>query len=236
VIVIIPDMFGWQDTSIRLLADTLCHRTGATIYLPDFLSGDSLPATHIPLSIELPGEPTFLERAKHNVQRAQIFGPWLFRHREAVSWPIINAFFEALYTEDPARTVCVAGYGWGGRYAALLTHRDRWMLSHGGFREGGFVHAAFSAHPSLLVVPGEVAACARPVSFALGDCDELVPMKTVEGIKAALDEKKAGEYEVMVYEGGQYGFAIRGDPGKAAERELLEDATTQAVEWFKRFL
>jgi dienelactone hydrolase len=228
-------MFGWQDTSIRLVADKLGHRTGATVYVPDFLSGDSLSSEHIALSIELPGEPTFLERAKHNVTRAQIFGPWLFHHREAISWPIINAFFEALYTEDPARTVCVAGYGWGGRYAALLTHRDRWMLSHGGFREGGFVHAAFAAHPSLLVVPGEVAACARPVSFALGDCDELMPVKTVEGIKSAV-ATLGGENEVTVYEGGQYGFAVRGDASKVVEREMLEAATTQAVEWFKRFL
>jgi dienelactone hydrolase len=72
----------------------------------------------------------------------------MFKHREGVSWPIINGFFEALHKDNPARKVCVAGYSWGGRYAVLLTHRERWMMSDGVYREGGFVSAAFAAHPS----------------------------------------------------------------------------------------
>ena len=75
---------------------------------------------------------------------------WDFRHREAVSWPIINKFFGDLYDENATRKVFAAGYGWGGRYACLLTHRKRWTLSGGRYREGGLVESVFVAHPSEL--------------------------------------------------------------------------------------
>ena len=39
VIVIIPDIFGWEFINNRLLADEYAERSGRTIYLPDFMSG-----------------------------------------------------------------------------------------------------------------------------------------------------------------------------------------------------
>jgi dienelactone hydrolase len=155
-----------------------------------------------------------------------------------VSWPIINGFFEELYKAAPTRVVLVAGYCWSGRYALLLTHRERWMMSDGAFREGGFVHAAFCAHPSLLAIPKEITAISRPASFALGDCDEVVPTKSVERIRAGLAEKSKAmiETEVVVYEGAQHGFAIRADLAKPMEKIQFEEVTQQAVRWFKKFL
>lgn len=178
---------------------------------------------------------------KHNVRRAQAVGPWLLRHREAVSWPIVNGFFEALYREAPARTVCAAGYSWGGRYAVLLTHRSRWVLSdQETFREGGLVACAFAATPALLAVPKEVAAIARPVAFALGDCDEMLSMASVSHLQAALqgddDKQKAVETEVVVYNGGTNGFALRGDLAQQRDKELFDSAAQQAIGWFRRFL
>ena len=201
--------------------------------------GDSVSTEHLELVGEPEGEPGFIEKAKWNFRRMQAFGPWLVRHREAVSWPIINGFFEALYKEDRTRTVMVAGYSWGGRYALLLTHRDRWMMKNGGgYREGGFVHAAFAAYPTSLSVPADIKAIARPASLALGDCDEMMGVKTVEEIQKLLEGRTAEEVqtEVRIYEGALHGFAVRADLGKVMEKEQYEGAAKQAAEWFKKFL
>ncbi|KAI5850622.1 Alpha/Beta hydrolase protein [Tricharina praecox] len=241
IIVIISDMFGWQLPNTRLLADRIRRETGATVYVPDFLAGDSVPTEHLELVGEPEGEPGFMEKAKWNFRRVQAFGPWLVRHRDAVSLPIVTAFFEALYKEDRTRTVMVAGYSWGGRYALLLTHRNQWMMSNGGgYREGGFVNAAFVAHPTLLSVPSDITAIARPTSLALGDCDEVMGIKTVEQIQKLLEGKAASpeevQTEVHVYEGALHGFAVRADLGKVMDKEHYEGAAKQAVEWFKKFL
>ena len=39
VIVIIPDVFGWDFINSRLLADEYAEKSGRTIYLPDFMNG-----------------------------------------------------------------------------------------------------------------------------------------------------------------------------------------------------
>lgn len=71
----------------------------------------------------------------------------MFRHREAVSWKIINGFFEAIHKENTTRKVFVSGFCWGGRYACLLAQREKWFLSDRSYREGGLIDAVFLAHP-----------------------------------------------------------------------------------------
>jgi dienelactone hydrolase len=39
VIVIVPDVFGWEFINNRLLADAYAEKSGRTIYLPDFMNG-----------------------------------------------------------------------------------------------------------------------------------------------------------------------------------------------------
>lgn len=42
VIVIIPDVFGWILPNVRLLADGFARKTGLTVYVPDFMSGECI--------------------------------------------------------------------------------------------------------------------------------------------------------------------------------------------------
>ena len=49
VIVIIPDVFGWNFINNRLLADEYAERSGRTVYLPDFMFGILFPALRIEL-------------------------------------------------------------------------------------------------------------------------------------------------------------------------------------------
>jgi dienelactone hydrolase len=39
IIVIVPDIFGWDFINSRLLADDYAEKTGKTVYLPDFMFG-----------------------------------------------------------------------------------------------------------------------------------------------------------------------------------------------------
>jgi len=49
IIVIIPDMFGWQLPNTRLLADKIRRETGATVYVPDFMAGELLILLFLPV-------------------------------------------------------------------------------------------------------------------------------------------------------------------------------------------
>jgi dienelactone hydrolase len=39
LVVIIPDMFGWEITNSRFLADSYAKKGGFLVYLPDFMAG-----------------------------------------------------------------------------------------------------------------------------------------------------------------------------------------------------
>lgn len=39
VVVIIPDIFGWEISNSRLLADSYAKKGGFLVYLPDFMAG-----------------------------------------------------------------------------------------------------------------------------------------------------------------------------------------------------
>ena len=42
IIVIIPDMFGWDFINNRLITDEYAEKLGRVVYLPDFMNGMSL--------------------------------------------------------------------------------------------------------------------------------------------------------------------------------------------------
>ncbi|RPB12190.1 esterase/lipase [Morchella conica CCBAS932] len=212
VIVIIPDVFGWLLINTRLLADVYARKTGLSVYVPDFMFGDSFPVENMQL------------------------GAWMFRHREAVSWKIINGFFEAIHKENTTRKVFVSGFCWGGRYACLLAQREKWLLSDRTYREGGLVDAVFAAHPSLLAIPKDIELIAKPVSFAMAEEDERLPMKDVEKIIEILGKQKMFKSEVVTYDGAKHGFALRGNIEIQAQRENMENSQDQAVNWFKQYL
>ena len=61
LVVIIPDMYGYAQPSVRLLADRLAAETGAGVYVPDFFGGDALPLSHL-AELSESGEVSYFEK------------------------------------------------------------------------------------------------------------------------------------------------------------------------------
>lgn len=112
--------------------------------------------------------------------------------------------------------------------------------------EHPLIDCAFTAHPSLLSLPGDIDKVYFPLSVANGDDDKYMGkekmvslVKTLEGKCAgegtAEGEREEGRYEAVVYPGAKHGFAVRGDPGDPLQRESEEGSEEQAVRWFRRF-
>jgi len=57
VIVIIPDVFGWEFGNNRILADEYAERSGRTVYLPDFMFGREFPLAKLRLIARLYSRP-----------------------------------------------------------------------------------------------------------------------------------------------------------------------------------
>ncbi|KAL7266403.1 hypothetical protein RUND412_011052 [Rhizina undulata] len=240
IIVIIPDVFGWELINVRLLADSYAKKTGLTVYLPDFMFGDAIPKEYMQLVVPITGEEmATAEKLKFGLVAYPRMGVWLARHREAVTWPIVNGFFEALFRESNSRKHFVAGFCWGGMYAIRLSQRNKWVLSDGSFKEGGLVHAVYTAHPSLLTIPKDIEAISVPVSFALAGHDERLPVESINQIKATLDKKEGKKKlasEVVAYKDSKHGFATRGNMEIEDAKEAMAKAESQAANWFLKFL
>lgn len=137
---------------------------------------------------------------------------------------------EALRRNEAAHLpVGVTGYCWGGKHVVLLAE---------GFKVDGkpLIDAAFTAHPSFLSLFDDIEKITVPVSFALGDKDNMVSpeqAKQLEKIVLAKPEGQKGE--CRIYPGYGHGFACRvdvtnEDPKGAAEAE------DQALAWFEKHL
>jgi dienelactone hydrolase len=147
--------------------------------------------------------------------------------REAVVKPRIDSFFRSLRGASSLK-IGVAGFCFGGRYTILLCGTAFPPKDDG----TPLVDCGFTAHPSLVAVPGDVVAVCRPLSVANGDDDLWLGRSKMQTLQKILEEKHAG-HEVVVLEGAVHGFAVRGDPRDPRQAELGLQAEDQAVAWFR---
>ncbi|KAL2017473.1 hypothetical protein VTK56DRAFT_2069 [Thermocarpiscus australiensis] len=238
-VVIIPDAFGWKLPNTRVLADAYARRVPCTVYVPDFMNGYAIPESVMPILEAAQPQPTEskllfkLKRAWSFLTILPVLLRFLVRNRAAAAHPRVLSFFRALRAASGRGKIAAAGFCWGGLHAVRLTHD---VPDSNGVDP--LVDCAFTAHPSLLTIPGDIEAVVRPLSVANGDDDEYMGREKMRRVVAILEGKNraAGRevHETAVYPGAKHGFGVRANPADPVQREAAERSEEQAVRWFRR--
>ncbi|KAI1348533.1 dienelactone hydrolase family protein [Xylaria sp. FL0043] len=231
IVVLIPDIFGWDFVNIRLMADSFAKKKDYRVYVPDFMKGNAAPVSMINSMQKVMAPKTWadtLSKPYHLLAVIRTAIPTIYLNRIGKTYPIVKSFMEALRHNEAAHLpVGVTGYCWGGKHCILLAE---------GFTVDGkpIMDAGFVAHPSFLSLFDDIEKISLPVSFALGENDNMISPKQAEQLEKIVLEKPDGQKgEVRMYPGYGHGFACRvdvknDDPKGAAEAE------DQALAWFEK--
>ena len=230
-IIFLVDIFGWEFKNVRLLADNYA-KAGFYCYIPDVHQGDSLPLSFLQ-NVEPPLKDRenagLVDKAKDAAIVPTTLGPWLVKHREGVSAPLIDGFVNTVGQIPGTQKVGAIGFCWGGRYAILQAH---------GKKEGsvGGVDAAYACHPSLVTIPGDFDPVAVPLSLAMGTKDSLVDEKQIGQIQDVMGKKTDVPHEIQIYEDQIHGFALRSDWSSDKDQRAMDDSEKQGIDWFNKYL
>ncbi|KAF2833670.1 alpha/beta-hydrolase [Ophiobolus disseminans] len=120
-ILVVPDIFGWKLTNVRILADHYAKEANATVYVVDFFDGEVVD----PDALSDP------EKAK-NFDLMAFIG----RHSKEIRWPEVKACAQEL--KKQYSKVAAMGFCYGG-WACMKLAADPSLID-----------AISTAHPSLL--------------------------------------------------------------------------------------
>ncbi|KAI9818022.1 MAG: hypothetical protein M1827_000646 [Pycnora praestabilis] len=234
-IIFLTDIFGWEFKNTRLLADNYA-KAGFYTYIPDVFNGDAIPISfldNVEPNVKSREQLSLLDKGKNQAIIATTLPPWLIRHREGVSKPIIDGFINAVRHIPGTNKIGAVGFCWGGRYAILEAHGSKETAS--GSDVSG-VDAAYACHPSLVAVPGDFDPITKPISFAVGDNDSLLDNTTVGKIQDLMAKKTDVPHEFRIYENQVHGFALRSDWSDAKDKEAMDESEKQGIAWFNEYL
>ncbi|KAL4784084.1 Alpha/Beta hydrolase protein [Aspergillus varians] len=209
-ILFIPDLFGWTFPNIRLLADHYAREINATVYVPDFFGGEILDfdllASEQFAQLDLPG---FLYRNGREQREAEIFD-----------------CARALKAQLGYKKVGAVGYCYGGWASLRLGAAEH---------EPALVDCISIGHPSL-TTKADIDGVAVPVQVLAPEIDPVysagLKMYTFE----TLLKKGNVPFDYQHFPGVVHACFVRGDEGKAGEREAMVRGKDAAVGWLRRFL
>lgn len=223
-LVFLVDIFGYDFPNTRILADQYA-KEGFYVYVPDILNGDPLPISFLQ-SVEPPlkdkQQAGLVDTAKNTAIVGTTLPPWLLKHREAVTLPIVEKFVDDVKAIPGTKKVGTVGFCFGGRYSILMAH--------------GKADAAYACHPSLVAIPGDFDPVTKPLSLAVGTEDSLLSVDQNKQIKEILDAKAGLKTEVVEYKDQVHGFTLRGDFSSDKDKEAMDSALKQGVSWFNQHL
>ena len=90
--------------------------------------------------------------------------------------------------------------------------------------------------PSLVAVPADLKDVSKPLSIAHGDKDSLVSNDDAEKMKQELDSKSGVPSQFEVYQDQIHGFALRGDWSSDKDKQAMDNALAQGIEWLNKYL
>lgn len=111
------------------------------------------------------------------------------------------------------------------------------LLAHGEKGPDGkpLLDAGFTAHPSMLSIPGDIEKIVRPVSFALAEVDNQVSPEQAIRLKAMVEAKEGdAQGEAEIIKGTGHGFAVRAElkhDDIAAQAAAAED---MCINWLNK--
>jgi len=231
IIVIIPDVFGWEMPNARLVADQYAS-AGYKVLLPDFMDGGAIAAPIMDtMETALDSTNGILTRAPAFLSLAMAAVPFLIYNRAAVASPKIYDYFRAVREENKDMKVAAAGFCWGGKYTTLLCSGQE-KTADG----RPLVDCGYTAHPSSLVLPTDIELVTLPLSIANGTEDIQLTKEKMEQMRPILERKsKEGvDCELVIYEEAKHGFAIRAKKDDEREERQMVEAIEQAVRFFDK--
>ncbi|KAI1157671.1 dienelactone hydrolase family protein [Nemania serpens] len=232
IIVLIPDIFGWAFVNIRLMADGFAKKKDYRVYAPEFMNGNAAPTSAINSMQKVLAPKTWYEsllsRPYHVLSLIFTAIPAIISNRPGKTFPIVKSFMESLRQNEAANLpVGVTGYCWGGKHVVLLAE---------GFTidDKPLIDAGFTAHPSLLKLFEDIEKMTVPVSFALGEKDNMISGEQAQQLEKILIDKPDGQKgESRVYPGYGHGFACRVDVTNDTPDGAVQ-AEDQALVWFEK--
>ncbi|ORY29326.1 putative cytoplasm protein [Naematelia encephala] len=221
-IIFINDIFGVYPNA-KLLADEWAGQ-GYRALFPDVFDGDAVPVDMLNTIVPNPqvkAEATALSKVADGAKTGATLGPWLVKHREAVSKPKIEEFVQAVRQAEPSSKLAVIGFCWGGRYACLLARDDSPVK----------VDAVVANHPSFLVNADVEDITFTPVCIIKGTDDDMMSDSALDEVEGILKPKLGDKFEVYRFPDAVHGFTIRGDQNNEKEKKDKEDANEAAMKF-----
>ena len=150
-----------------------------------------------------------------------IMVPFLLRNAASSQSAKIAAVASALRAARPSAKLGLVGFCWGGRYAITENH---------------LFDASVSCHPGLVKYPVELDNVKKPFSLAAAAGDHYYNKARAEETEKILKKRGLADVQVVVYEGVEHGWTIRGDMSNPTQKNARDQAVQQVVGWFEKHL
>ncbi|EGY21182.1 hypothetical protein VD0002_g3681 [Verticillium dahliae] len=233
IIVVIPDVFGWEFPNARLIADRYADKGGYKVYLPDFMDGHAAPVSVLANMRSIFGDANLLSKAHHLISALLVVVPFFYRNRFGITHPRVKTFFAAVRADEPALSLGAVGFCWGGKHTVLLAQGPTGGGGPGDdYHDRPLIDAAFTGHPSFVVLPGDLEKLVVPLSIAVGSEDNQIPTAKAERARPVIEARNG---EIVVYDGSTHGFALRASFPKDEKVDGPgEEAEDQCIAWFRK--
>lgn len=218
-VLFIPDIFGVKLPNAQLLADEYAEQGKFYVIAPDVAKDDWID--HALLKSIAPQksdpEPGMVEKAAGTAKVGAALGPWLVRHREGVTLPLVQKVLEHVRADSATGKIGAVGFCWGGRYAILLGQGDK------------PIDAVVANHPSF-ATDDEIANVTVPTQINVGDADAMMSVDQAKKAKEALGGKSF-KAEVNIIPDAVHGFAVRGDQNNDKEKKDKDTAAENTIKF-----